>query len=137
MKCLSVSWPAFLDAVWFMMGALLIAVTAIISRPARMLLGIYQSDNNLDHRRSAMASTPNPIGLEDTNVETTSLSIALQASSLSDVERPPQHDAEKSQTDSSTNRPLRIYSRAQLLHLHRSPLVQPPPDMPELKMWFG
>jgi hypothetical protein len=120
-----------------MVSALLKVVTAIISRPARMLLGIYQFDNNLDHRRSAMASTPNPIGLEDPNVETTSLSIALRASSLSDVEHPPQHGAEKTQTDSSTNRPLRIYSRAQLLNLHRSPLVQPPPDMPELKMWFG
>lgn len=34
-------------------------------------------------------------------------------------------------------RPLRIYTRAQLLSLHNSPLVKPPPDMPELKQWFG
>ncbi|TRM65781.1 hypothetical protein BD626DRAFT_566441 [Schizophyllum amplum] len=34
-------------------------------------------------------------------------------------------------------RPLRIYTRKQLLHLHASPLVQVPTNMPELKDWFG
>ncbi|KAJ7130057.1 hypothetical protein C8R43DRAFT_1134020 [Mycena crocata] len=30
-----------------------------------------------------------------------------------------------------------IYTRPQLIHLQSSPLVKPPPDMPELKYWFG
>ncbi|CAK5280106.1 unnamed protein product [Mycena citricolor] len=30
-----------------------------------------------------------------------------------------------------------VYTRPQLLHLNRSPLVAPPPGMPELKHWFG
>ncbi|EMD41793.1 hypothetical protein CERSUDRAFT_110356 [Gelatoporia subvermispora B] len=34
-------------------------------------------------------------------------------------------------------RPLRVYSRGQLLALYKSPLVQPPDDMPALKDWFG
>jgi hypothetical protein len=34
-------------------------------------------------------------------------------------------------------RPLRIYTRAQILRLYNSPLVKSPPDMPELRYWFG
>nr|GAT49767.1 predicted protein [Mycena chlorophos] len=34
-------------------------------------------------------------------------------------------------------RPLLVYTRSQLLHLQASPLVKPPPTMPELKQWFG
>ena len=36
-----------------------------------------------------------------------------------------------------TPRPLTIYSRFQLVHLHNSPLVGLPPDMPMLKDWYG
>lgn len=32
---------------------------------------------------------------------------------------------------------IRIYTRPQLLALHSSPLVKLPPNMPELKHWFG
>ncbi|KAJ7655117.1 hypothetical protein DFH06DRAFT_1298722 [Mycena polygramma] len=35
------------------------------------------------------------------------------------------------------SRPLIIYTRPQILHLQSSPLVKSPPDMPELKYWFG
>lgn len=35
------------------------------------------------------------------------------------------------------SRPLMIYTRPQILHLQSSPLVKSPPDMPELKHWFG
>lgn len=34
-------------------------------------------------------------------------------------------------------KPLIIYTPAQLLKLHKSFLVQPPVDMPDLKSWFG
>ncbi|KAF9569730.1 hypothetical protein CPC08DRAFT_812711 [Agrocybe pediades] len=34
-------------------------------------------------------------------------------------------------------RPMRKYTRNQLVALSNSPLVQPPPNMPELKVWFG
>jgi hypothetical protein len=33
--------------------------------------------------------------------------------------------------------PMIVYTRSQLLSLHNSPLVRPPPNMPELKDWFG
>lgn len=49
-----------------------------------------------------------------------------------------QHGASKtSEKPSSAPRPMRIYTREQLLHLSNSPLVQLPPNMPELKQWFG
>ncbi|KAF7339726.1 hypothetical protein MSAN_02188100 [Mycena sanguinolenta] len=35
------------------------------------------------------------------------------------------------------SRPLMIYTRPQMLYLQSSPLVKSPPDMPELKHWFG
>lgn len=34
-------------------------------------------------------------------------------------------------------RRMRIYTRSQLLFLNDSPLVHPPPNMPDLKQWFG
>ncbi|KAF5311761.1 hypothetical protein D9619_003016 [Psilocybe cf. subviscida] len=37
----------------------------------------------------------------------------------------------------SPPRPLRKYSRKQLVRLSASPLVKPPDNMPELKVWFG
>ncbi|KAJ6627233.1 hypothetical protein B0H10DRAFT_2185434 [Mycena sp. CBHHK59/15] len=40
-------------------------------------------------------------------------------------------------TESLPCRPLMIYTRPQILHLQSSPLVKSPPDMPELKHWFG
>lgn len=33
--------------------------------------------------------------------------------------------------------PFRKYTRQQLVHLSTSSLVKPPPNMPELKAWFG
>lgn len=50
-----------------------------------------------------------------------------------------------STTDAATNaekssflpRPIRIYTRPQLLSLSKSPMVEPPPDMPDLRTWFG
>lgn len=92
---------------------------------------------NLDTLPSTMASSPNSNGVDGPNSETDALSGALQATSLNDAPRPPQNDPENTQDDPNATRPLRIYTRAQLLNLHRSPLVQPPPDMPELKIWFG
>lgn len=34
-------------------------------------------------------------------------------------------------------RPLHIYTRADMLKIHQSPLVKPPEGMPALKDWFG
>ncbi|KAF6766359.1 hypothetical protein DFP72DRAFT_866272 [Ephemerocybe angulata] len=84
-----------------------------------------------------MASAADAVGREDYMSETAALSAALESTSLSDAGQPPQSDTEKAPAATNATRPLRIYTRAQLLHLHRSPLVQPPPDMPELKSWFG
>ncbi|TFK76940.1 hypothetical protein BDN72DRAFT_830113 [Pluteus cervinus] len=37
----------------------------------------------------------------------------------------------------TTMTPIKIYTRPQILALYKSPLVHPPPNMPELKDWFG
>jgi hypothetical protein len=42
-----------------------------------------------------------------------------------------------SATKAAAYRPPMIYTRPQMLHLQNSPLVKCPPDMPELKYWFG
>jgi len=52
------------------------------------------------------------------------------------------HDAEQDPVkaipkDPSGLRPKQVYTRRQLLSLFKSPLVKPPPDMPDLKQWFG
>jgi len=52
------------------------------------------------------------------------------------------HDAEEDpakaiQKDPSGLRPKQVYTRNELLSLFKSPLVKPPPDMPDLKQWFG
>lgn len=91
----------------------------------------------LDTPSPAMASSPNLTGLKDPASETNALSDAPQVTSLTDTAEPAQNGTESPQADPNETRPLRIYTRAQLLNLHRSPLVQAPPDMPELKVWFG
>lgn len=45
--------------------------------------------------------------------------------------------SEHSDQPPSPPRPLRKYSRKQLVRLSASPLVKPPDNMPELKVWFG
>lgn len=41
------------------------------------------------------------------------------------------------ETPSPSKCHLRVYTRPQLLSLSQSPMVKPPPDMPDLKTWFG
>ncbi|KAF9452608.1 hypothetical protein P691DRAFT_660489 [Macrolepiota fuliginosa MF-IS2] len=48
-----------------------------------------------------------------------------------------QHKPSTANEKPSEPRPMRTYTREQLLHLYNSPLVQLPPNMPELKQWFG
>jgi hypothetical protein len=45
--------------------------------------------------------------------------------------------AKATEKHSSEPHSMRVYTREQLLYLCRSPLVQLPPNMPELKQWFG
>ncbi|KII93485.1 hypothetical protein PLICRDRAFT_35702 [Plicaturopsis crispa FD-325 SS-3] len=59
--------------------------------------------------------------------------IALQDDAPSSS-RNPSSDTPKTENSS---RPLYIYTRAQALYLHKSPLVKPPEGMPALKDWFG
>ena len=44
---------------------------------------------------------------------------------------------QNAQKQPSLPRPILIYTRDQLLFLSKSPLVKAPPDMPDLKHWYG
>jgi hypothetical protein len=46
-------------------------------------------------------------------------------------------DSESSESPDAAPRPFFSYSRPQILNLYKSPLVQVPEGMPELKEWFG
>lgn len=53
------------------------------------------------------------------------------------TQRPEQQPQHLHKINETPLRPLMIYSRAQLLLLHASPLVQTPSGMPALRDWFG
>lgn len=64
-------------------------------------------------------------------------SIQESVSSLDGISHDDNDAAPSPEQFSSPQRPLRIYTRPQLLLLSQSPMVKLPPDMPELKVWFG
>ena len=58
--------------------------------------------------------------------------------SAADTNPQPQVNTEQNaQKQPSLPRPILIYTRDQLLFLSKSPLVKAPPDMPDLKHWYG
>ena len=58
-------------------------------------------------------------------------------SSIDTSPQPNVNTEQNAQKQPSLPRPILIYTRDQLLFLSNSPLVDAPPDMPELKNWFG
>ena len=100
-----------------------------VTRPVLVFLPTHMS-------QPATSSTSSP----------TTMSVPLQTESPPSVHEPPSHLDNVSQENSdvvasgeslSSPRPLRIYTRPQLLSLSQSPMVKPPPDMPDLRTWFG
>ncbi|KAL1748888.1 hypothetical protein HDZ31DRAFT_71234 [Schizophyllum fasciatum] len=81
------------------------------------------------------AAAPPEIQKSAENVSADQLADAAAGLAIHDDQPVPAPAQSSQQADANT--PLRIYTRKQLLHLHASPLVQPPPGMPELKDWFG
>ncbi|KAF9061557.1 hypothetical protein BDP27DRAFT_328753 [Rhodocollybia butyracea] len=76
-----------------------------------------------------------PVDAQQDELATTD-NVASESELSQNLEQSPSNvDKEPAQDDDS--RSLRIYSRPQLLALSKSPLVCVPPDMPELKEWFG
>lgn len=86
-----------------------------------------------------MTTTDTDAQSQETNTPPETVSVdalvnPLAAVALQDSTQPEQ---EGDQNATSHPRPLCVYTRSQMLHLHKSPLVKPPADMPELKDWFG
>ncbi|KAG7450345.1 uncharacterized protein BT62DRAFT_506784 [Guyanagaster necrorhizus] len=81
----------------------------------------------------SLTDTEPPTDSETTPVD--GLAVSLQGPKLQDEDMPTEQ--EDASTPQPSQRPLRIYTRSQILTLHKSPLVAPPTNMPELKDWFG
>ncbi len=89
-----------------------------------------------------MTSPTTDVSLTDTEIPTTldttstdALAVSLEGAKLQDEDKSTEQD--DTPTPQPSQRPLRIYTRARILALSKSPLVAPPTDMPELKDWFG
>lgn len=74
----------------------------------------------------------NPDGTTPDSVLAASIPASMQNLSLQDKASEP-----SPKNDSNASRPVVVYTLPQLLKLHRSPLVRPPINMPDLKQWFG
>ncbi|PPQ71757.1 hypothetical protein CVT26_007598 [Gymnopilus dilepis] len=70
------------------------------------------------------------------SVETHQSSASAQPSP-SDSTPPTTDNNDQPQKAPASPRPMRKYTRQQLVSLSNSPLVKPPPNMPDLKVWFG
>lgn len=78
--------------------------------------------------------------MPDTTTSTHTSSEEELASSVSRIavqDEASQTEPPNPEKKTTLSQQMRIYTRPQLLFLHNSPLVNPPPDMPELKDWFG
>jgi hypothetical protein len=79
---------------------------------------------------------PESPSLEQTEEEQAAIKALVDSFAKSNL-----HDAKHHPSKTPGNppgpRPMRLYSRGQLLRLYKSPLVQLPPNMPELRQWFG
>lgn len=79
-----------------------------------------------------------PTGLQSLEIEDpTETPLQNQLSSADTSTQPDVNTEQISQKQPSLSRPILIYTRKQLLFLCKSPLVKAPPDMPDLKSWFG
>jgi hypothetical protein len=80
---------------------------------------------------------PDSPTLDQTEEEQAAIKALVDKYAKSNLHDAPDDSTKASENDPSAPRPMRIYTREQLLYLYRSPLVQLPPHMPELKQWFG
>ncbi|TFK30603.1 hypothetical protein FA15DRAFT_662601 [Coprinopsis marcescibilis] len=80
---------------------------------------------------------PHDDGSENKNVD--GLAASLAAATIENPSPSPNDSnlVKSPQAWNASSTTSRIYTRAQLLSLHDSPLVKPPADMPDLKTWFG
>ncbi|KAK0233461.1 hypothetical protein IW262DRAFT_1477053 [Armillaria fumosa] len=81
----------------------------------------------------SLTDTETPVILDTTPAD--ALAVSLEGTKLQDEDKSTEQD--DTPTPQPSQCPLRIYTRAQILALSKSPLVAPPMDMPELKDWFG
>lgn len=83
--------------------------------------------------------SPNTMLTDHSNPDIQLLSPSLTPSTgpSSQVQNDPPDFASAGAQDTSEPSLRKTYTRPQLLALHNSPLVQMPPNMPDLKDWFG
>lgn len=75
--------------------------------------------------------------LDQTEEEQAAIKALIDSYAKTGLHDTPAHPSKPHEKLPPNPRPLRVYTREDLLHLYNSPLVQLPPNMPELKQWFG
>ena len=83
-----------------------------------------------------MSSSPTALQFLETD-DLTELPFQNPVSSADTSPQPDVNTEQNAQKQLSLPRPILIYTRDQLLFLSNSPLVKAPPDMPDLKHWYG
>lgn len=83
-----------------------------------------------------MSSPPTALQPLETD-DTTQPPLQNPVTSVDTSTQPDVNTEQNAQKHSSLPRPILIYTRDQLLFLSNSPLVKAPPDMPDLKHWYG
>ena len=85
-----------------------------------------------------MSSPPTALQFLETDDPTeTPLQNPVSAADTSSPQPDVNNTEQNAQKQPSLPRPILIYTRDQLLFLSKSPLVKAPPDMPDLKHWYG
>lgn len=84
-----------------------------------------------------MSSPPTALQFLETDDPTEPPSQNPVSSADTSTSQPEVNTEQNAQKQPPSPRPILIYTRDQLLFLSNSPLVKAPPDMPDLKHWYG
>ena len=84
-----------------------------------------------------MSSPPTALQFLETDDPTEAPHQNLMSAADTSSPQPDVNTEQNAQKQPSSFPPILIYTRDQLLYLSKSPLVKAPPDMPDLKHWYG
>lgn len=105
---------------------------------ARATLFLTDSSKLCFYPPSTMSSPPsNSPTLDQAGDEQAAIKALVDKYAKSNLHDAEEDPAKVIQKDPSGLRSKQVYTRNELLSLCKSPLVKPPPDMPDLKQWFG
>ena len=108
-----------------------------VSRPALCGSSLLYNNIAIDFQTlPVMSSPPTALHFLETD-DPTETPLQIPVSSADTSSQPDVNTEQNAQKQPPLPRPILIYTRDQLLFLSNSPLVKAPPDMPDLKHWYG